>query len=82
MRSRRGQDGGEIVPGVDPARAGHALLAFYLGLYVLVRKRHRREAAPASLAVRSDADEEVVQDRGRSGIGGQAFGMHVCCQGV
>ena len=34
---RRGQDAGEIAPGVDPARAGHALLAFYLGLYVLVR---------------------------------------------
>jgi len=27
----------EIAPGVEPARAGHALLALYLGLYVLMR---------------------------------------------
>ncbi|MDE0129463.1 MAG: TetR/AcrR family transcriptional regulator [Gammaproteobacteria bacterium] len=33
----RGQDAGEIAPGVDPARTGHALLALYLGLYVLMR---------------------------------------------
>ena len=33
----RGQAAGEIAPGVDPARTGHALLALYLGLYVLMR---------------------------------------------
>ncbi|MDE0229800.1 MAG: hypothetical protein OXJ62_13190 [Spirochaetaceae bacterium] len=33
----RGLAAGEIAPGVDPARTGHALLALYLGLYVLMR---------------------------------------------
>ena len=34
---RRGQAAAEIGPDVDPGRAGHVLLALYLGLYVLIR---------------------------------------------
>lgn len=36
---RRGQEAGEIMKGVDPARRGQVLLALYLGLHVLVRSK-------------------------------------------
>ena len=51
----RGQDAGEIATDVDPAQASGALLALYLGRYVLMQSGFARESVLAAVARQAQA---------------------------